>query len=77
MIYFSGPEIAIPPTPTHSADMRKDSIVDTTNEMDSKEERKGVIVTIFVITCMAIIVTIGVLVFILQGKNSVTYAFLT
>ena len=62
---FSGPEIAIPHTPTHSADKRKDSIIGKTDDMDSKEEGKGVIVTIFVITCMAIIVTIGVLAFIL------------
>ena len=51
--------------------MRKDSIVETTDEMDSKEERKGVIVTIFVITCMAIIVTIGVVALILKGKRYV------
>jgi hypothetical protein len=74
---FSGPEIAIPRTPTHSADMRKDSIVETTDDMDSKEERKGVIVTIFVITCMVIIVTIGVVALILQGKKYLMKGFLT
>ena len=74
---FSAPENAIPHTPTHSADMHKDSIIGTTDDMDSNEERKGVIVTIFVITCMAIILTIGVVALILQGMSYVTYAFLT
>ena len=69
LIILVGPESTLPRTPTHSADLRKESIVETTPDMDRKEERKGVIVTIFVITCMAIILTIGVVAFILKGTS--------
>ena len=67
--HFLGAESIFPRTPTHSADMRKDSIVEKSNDMTRKEERKGVIVTIFVATCMAIILTIGVVALILKGKG--------
>ena len=49
--------------------MRKDSFVETVEEMSRKEENKGIMVTIFVITCMVIIVTIGVVALILKGMQ--------
>ena len=68
---ISGPDIPIPPNPTHSADMGKDSIVQTIDDMDSTGERKGVIVTIFVKTCICIIVTILVVALILKVKMGI------
>ena len=39
--------------------------------MDINEEKKGILVTIFVVVCMVIIVTIGVVALILKGKYPV------
>ena len=38
MTNFTGTKIVIPHTPTHSADMRKDSIVETIDDMDRKAQ---------------------------------------
>ena len=65
---IAGPEMSIPRTPTHSADLHKDSIVHNIDDMDTNEEKKGIIVTIFVIVCMVIIVSIGVVALILKGE---------
>ena len=57
--------------------MRKDSFVETVDEMSRKEENKGIMVTIFVITCMVIIVTIGVVALILKGKQMLVYILIS
>merc|ERR1712179_256180 len=63
-----GPEISLPRTPTHSADLQKDSFIHNIYDMDSSE-KKGIIVTIFVIVCMSIIVIIGVVALILKEPS--------
>ena len=67
----------LPRTPTHSSDMRKDSVVQAGVDIDRREELKGILVTIFVCTGMFIIVTIGVVALIIKGlrtkKNLISF----
>ena len=47
--------------------MCKNSIVETNDDLDRQEEKKGLMVTAFVLTGMTIIVAIGVVALILKG----------
>merc|ERR1711983_258332 len=63
------PEMTLQVKPTHSADLHKDSFVYSLDEMDDVDEKKGIMVTIFVIVCMISIVTIGIVALILKEPS--------